>query len=576
MKGVYSTSNSKKKTRISKTLMINEKQFGKRKEISENISKLKNEINNLSRYNTLTINESVKQENDENDIINDYEIEKIKSKNLSKFKLNNKNSTTQLNEKGYIRLNDKKKNNFQINRNNLSNNHLINGGNSKNNPEKYNLKIALNNRNPIKLRKINTNIEKNYLLEDNNLLIDDKNLETINTLSTINFRENKISKSKKDEEIINKLKEEIKNLKEENSNNDIIINDLKIKLNENLEGKLSEESEDSETNEEINIDQNFLNSIEENNIFNKLRANYIYNKNLINQLTNQNSELKIKIINKSNNIIRRGNSDENQFKPNYKIRKINAFSIYHNDKSNNNISDIKTNVLNDYVEKKLKSHNRDPFMIKQLDEVTKEKITFMLKMIINANNVKKDDIINLFMNNLLDYYKIVEKFASDYLNIVNSPDIKILKIYFKSIFFDSEKRFSVNNAFNEILSFYDDEIKKLGEINAAKVYNKYKTFIENILKKCKKKDLLNSGLIELDKFKNIFNEFQHEKEFKKVDINVLIYNMKKKESEDQIGLFFLYYHNLCNMFNLKELLKNNCDKENEKNSSSKKRKNRFK
>jgi hypothetical protein len=111
MKGVYSTSNSKKKTRISKTLMINEKQFGKRKEISENISKLKNEINNLSRYNTLTINESVKQENDENDIINDYEIEKIKSKNLSKFKLNNKNSTTQLNEKGYIRLNDKKKNN---------------------------------------------------------------------------------------------------------------------------------------------------------------------------------------------------------------------------------------------------------------------------------------------------------------------------------------------------------------------------------------------------------------------------------------------------------------------------------
>ena len=52
--------------------------------------------------------------------------------------------------------------------------------------------------------------------------------------------------------------------------------------------------------------------------------------------------------------------------------------------------------------------------------------------------------------------------------------------------------------------------------------------------------------------------------------------MKKKESEDQIGLFFLYYHNLCNMFNLKELLKNNCDKENEKNSSSKKRKNRFK
>ena len=314
-----SRTNLKNKTRISKTLMIKEKSFGKKEKISENISKLKNEINNVSRYNTLNFNDTTKQENDENEIVNDYEIEKIKSKNLSKFNFKN----------------IKNKNTLHINRNNLNNTHLINGGNNKNNLEKLNLKIALNNRNPIKLRKINTNIEKNYLLDDNNTLINEKNLETINTLSTINFRENKISKLKQDEEIINKLKEEIQNLKEENANNDVIIDDLKNKLDKNIEDILLEDSEDSDSNEEINIDQNFLNSIEENNIFNKLRANYIYNKNLINQLTNLNSELKIKIINKTNNIIRRGNNEENPFKINYKIKKNNAFCICPNDKNNN-------------------------------------------------------------------------------------------------------------------------------------------------------------------------------------------------------------------------------------------------
>ena len=556
-----SRTNLKNKTRISKTLMIKEKSFGKKEKISENISNLKNEINSVSRYNTLNFNDTTKQENDENEIVNDYEIEKIKSKNLSKFNFKN----------------IKNKNTLHINRNNLNNTHLINGGNNKNNLEKLNLKIALNNRNPIKLRKINTNIEKNYLLDDNNTLINEKNLETINTLSTINFRENKISKLKQDEEIINKLKEEIQNLKEENANNDVIIDDLKNKLDKNIEDILLEDSEDSDSNEETNIDQNFLNSIEENNIFNKLRANYIYNKNLINQLTNLNSELKIKIINKTNNIIRRGNNEENPFKINYKIKKNNAFTICNSDK-NNIFSYTKNTFLNDYVENKFKSHNRDCFMVKQLDEGTKEKINFMLKMIISANNIKKDDIINLFMNNLLDYYKAVETFASDYLNIVNSPDIKILKAYFKSIFFDSDKKFNVNNAFNEILSFYHDEFKKLGEIDAVKEYNLYRTFIENLLKKCKKKDLLDTGLIELDKFKNIFNEFQHEKEYKKIDMNVLIYNMKKRinENDEQIGLFFLSYHNLCNLFNMEEILKNNQEKNSNNYSSSKKRKNRFK
>ena len=203
-----STSNQKKKTRISKTLIISEHPFGKKEKLKEKITKLNKELENRSRYNTLNINDASKQDNEQNELLNDFEIDKIKPKNLSKFKFNN-NSTIVLDAKKYTKLRDKNKNNITYNRSNINNTQLINGGNNKNHNEKINLKIAFNNRNPIKLRKINTNIKKNYLLENNNPLIDDKNLETINTFSTINLRENKISKSKKDEEMINQLKEEI-------------------------------------------------------------------------------------------------------------------------------------------------------------------------------------------------------------------------------------------------------------------------------------------------------------------------------------------------------------------------------
>ena len=572
-----SSSNPKKKTRISKTLIISEHPFGKKQKLKGKITKINNELNNMSRYNTLNVNETSKQDNEQNEILNDFEIDKIKPKNLSKFKFNN--NTIVLDTKKYIKLNDKNKNNVKYNRSNINNTQLINGGNHKNNHEKINLKITLNNRNPIKLRKINTNINKNYLMEDNNPLFEDKNLETINSLSTINLKENKISKSKKDDETINQLKEEIEKLKEENANDDNIINDLKNQLNENNDDIISEDSEDTDTNEEINIDQNFINSIEENNIFNKLRANYMYNKILINQLTNQNSELKIKIINKSNNIIRRGNSDENESNNIYKIQKESAFNICHNDNiiKNNDSDNTKNSILNNMIEKKLKSNQRDSFMMKRLNEDIDDKIKLMLKMIINVNNIGKDEIINLFMNNLLDYYKTVEVFASKYLKISNAPDIKILKNYFKSIFFDSEKKFNVNNAFNEILSFFDNDIKKLEDINILEIYNNHKILIENILKRCKVKDFLDTGLIEFTVFKNIYNEFQDKKEFVQTDrenlLNILIFNMKKNdENNEQIGLFFLSYQNLCNAFNLNDILKNNNENEKSSNTKSKKKK----
>ena len=334
----------------------------------------------------------------------------------------------------------------------------------------------------------------------------------------------------------------------------------------------------------MEVDKNILNSLEENDIFKKLRANYIYNKHLIYELTNKNSELKIRIINKGNNILRRGNSQENQM--NYirhKIKKECSLNISHNEENKNNSFEMNNIELNNYVENKLKLNNRDYFMTKQLNGETKKKIKLMIQMILNSNNINKEDIINLFMNNLLDYYKSVEIFCSDYLKIINSSNIKILKNYFKSIFFDEEKLFNVNNVYNEILSFYDEEITNLGKINILDMYNKHKKFILKILKKCKNKDCLDTGFIEFDYFKNTFNEFMDKNDSKfdkELLLNALIYNMKKNENNEQIGLLLLSYQNLCKVFKINDLLKIYLDEENEKTSdnlkTSKRKRNNFK
>ena len=170
--------------------------------------------------------------------------------------------------------------------------------------------------------------------------------------------------------------------------------------------------------------------------------------------------------------------------------------------------------------------------------------------------IYKYEIINLFMNNLFDYYKTVEIFASKYLNIINTSDIKLLKNYFKSIFFDEEKKFNVNNVFNEIISFFDDDIKKIEEINIFQKYNKYKDIITKIVKKCKDKDFLETGLVELNLFNKIFDEIKDEKRIKNEKDKIyieLIYNMKKNKTDEQVGLFFLSYCNLCDIFGINDI-----------------------
>ena len=85
------------------------------------------------------------------------------------------------------------------------------------------------------------------------------------------------------------------------------------------------------------------------------------------------------------------------------------------------------------------------------------------------------------------------------------------------------------------------------------------------MKKCKSRDCLDTGLIEFSVFTDIFNEYKPKNEFNNDDkkiFNLFIYNMKKNETKEQIGLFFLSYLNICNHLGIKDYLDNNSDKEN--------------
>jgi hypothetical protein len=500
MKKNKSTSNLNKKIKISKNTPIDRITLeAKEKNLQKN-NKFRNEKN---KYDNLNEN-SPNIDNDQNNIIKEFEIEKIKPKNLSKIQFKNNNNNIILESKKYIKtsnnLINNTDNNSHINIKSSNTSYLINGGGN----EKLTLKITNSNKNPIKLRKFTSNINKKNFQEDVDLY-NDKNLQTISTLNTI--KETKISRTKKEEELVNQLEEEIQKLKEENTNIDDDINNLKNQTNENINEKTKTTTENSFDNDKNDNNSN-LNSLEENDIFDKLRTNYINNKNLVNELTNKNQELKITVINQSNSIIRRGSKYITHLN-NKRIRKDIQFSIISNKNDGQEI-------VNNYIEDNLAKNNRDCFMIKQLDTETKHNINLMLKMIINSNNcINEDECISLFMNNLLDYYNTIKIFSSKYLNIINSSDIKLLKKYFKSVGFGDDIKFNISNIFNEIISFFDDEIKNLEEVNLLKIYNNHENIIKNIIKKCKKKDFLDTGLIEFHNFKNIFEEYHNQKELKK-------------------------------------------------------------
>ena len=86
-------------------------------------------------------------------------------------------------------------------------------------------------------------------------------------------------------------------------------------------------------------------------------------------------------------------------------------------------------------------------------------------MTLNSNFIQEDDIMSLFMNNLLDYEYSLRIFATKYMKTNDLLDKEIIHNYFKSIWFTKNNFFDINSIFNEITSYFDEDIQKLEQIH---------------------------------------------------------------------------------------------------------------
>ena len=201
-----------------------------------------------------------------------------------------------------------------------------------------------------------------------------------------------------------------------------------------------------------------------------------------------------------------------------------------------------------------------------IDIKQKNNVKLMIKMTLNSNNFPEEEIISLFMNNLLNYSNSIDIFMAKYMRTGNLLDKEILQDYFKSIFFDDNDIFNINNIFNEIKEFYDEETKNLQNIQINELISQKKNNFIQIVEECQFIDTLKTGLIEINQFKNILDKYKFYQLFNENEnklFNILIYNMKKNINKEKVGLFYLFYYNLCDNFDLKDsLIKDNISNNN--------------
>ena len=491
---------------------------------------------------------------------------------------------------------------------NVINYQFVNGGNGKHSHGK-NLNITLTNKNPIKLRKINMNKKFGYgtgclstttITKNENKLAAIYNNSYKNISSNMNIYTNNNNNSElnnnqsnNDESTIINLKKEIENLKRENLYKEIIIKDMKqqldeikkekkkklskgtsnVALNSNVE-KLKQElgiknnrifKEDINSNIKNDDDKIKYNNKEEAILFDKLKLNYSNNKKLIIELIKENELIKKKI-----NDSKSRNKKKNYLYLLYEQKKEISFNIISkekkkeldnnnlkNDNNTSNYTGEETDFISDYIENSLKSTNISLNFNKEsmIDVNQKNNVKLMIKMTLNSNGVPEDEIISLFINNLLNYQNSIEIFITKYMRTDNLSDNEIIQDYFKSIFYDDNNKFSINNIFNGIKVFYDEEAKNLQNFQIDELISQKKNNFKQIVKECKLIDSLKTGKIEINQFKNILDKCQFYKSFNKTEnelFNILVFKMKKNINNEKIGLFYLFYYNLCDDFGLND------------------------
>ena len=373
---------------------------------------------------------------------------------------------------------------------------------------------------------------------------------------------NNIKKNNNDIFIIN-LKKEIELLKKENLNKNMVINNMNQQINKIqkqqqiiLENSLlKEEIEFIKTKYNKNINNKDIrnnNLIELNNniinknidLFDKLKYEYLNNQNEMEELKQENNILK----------------NELNYKLNYKLNQNNKIIknieiILKGKSSSNNICHNINNKLNNYIENKykLKLQKEKEYInnyYKQLKEDEKNEIRFLIKMTLYSNNISKDKILNLLISNLTDLNNIINCITNDYLKTNSNFDKVLIRNYFTSLCIDEKNNnFKINNLFNEIKYYYDENTKWKNKFNPQKIYNYLldNEKIKKLINECKLKDQFNSGIIELSQFNEIFIGIYGiliNNEKNKDLYDLLIFVMKNYSNLNYLGLYHLCYLNL--------------------------------
>ena len=416
------------------------------------------------------------------------------------------------------------------------------------------------------LKKINYNskLYKHYLdtincygdTEKNNNSVTIMNLQKeLESLKRVNLyktmlisnMKQQIEEYQKQQQIIhenNALKEEIQLLKNKCNN-----------MNNNI-------------NNEINYNIKYSNNnkiFKDIDLFDKLKYDYFNNQNQLNELKKENNELKNELNNKLNKnkivkknieIILKGKPKKNNNNYNNNNNKTNAYGYY----NNSNIMN-----LNTYIEKRyrllLQKENEDVNnYYKPLNKTQINEIRYLIKMILNSNQISRDAILHLLFNNLTNFNEIINSIILDLLKTNSTFDKVLLRHYFTSLCIvekNKTKIFNINNLFSEINYYYNEIEKTKDNYNGKKIHSILfnNENIKQLVNECKFKDQLNVGIIELNQFNDIFvsayGNYTNNKKNKAL-YDLLIYIMKNYHNLNDLGLYNLCYLNLTsNIFHQK-------------------------
>ena len=365
----------------------------------------------------------------------------------------------------------------------------------------------------------------------------------LHKLSSDNSKNN-ITEYNNNNIIIENMKKEIDFLKKEKEFKNNFIEKMKQQIQEDKK-KQEILKENKKLKKELNVlkanfryDGKIYNEID---LFEKFKNEYLTYKSQATKLKDENSALLKKLNFKMyNNLLIRKNIE------------IQIISKVNNKKENGKL--IGNNNMNKYIEKVYKSELKKlgenindyekPLKKKQLNE-----IRYLIKLIFHSNQIEKEIILNLIINNLMNFNEILNLLIQR-IKTESTSDKILLKNYYTTICFDNNKNksknFNIYNIFDEIKFYFTDieNLKKNIDFDDAS-----NDRIKRLMKECTNNDKINNGLIELNQFnsifKSIYGDYHYDEKIKEL-YDTFIIIMKNYNNLNNLDLYNLYYKNLDN------------------------------